>query len=115
MCLATKCLLSAAVVANMHLTWQASLHAKPTERGRGGGGAADDGKGKGEGLDGRQGSADSGQLSLSLTRAIRASGRDVVKHYCTQSVDRAGKSGINLVEVEENPSSFSEFQFHEKC
>lgn len=51
-------------------------------------------RGGGRGVDGRQGSADSGQLSLSLTRAIRASGRDVVKHYCTQSVDRPGKSAL---------------------
>lgn len=63
---------------------------KPTEWERSGWGAADDGRG----LDGRQGSADSGQLSLSLTRAIRASSRDVVKHYCTQSVDRPGKSAF---------------------
>lgn len=63
---------------------------KPTEWEGSGWGAADDGRG----LDGRQGSADSGQLSLSLTRAIRASSRDVVKHYCTQSVDRPGKSAF---------------------
>lgn len=63
---------------------------RPTEWERSGWGAADDGRG----LDGRQGSADSGQLSLSLTRAIRASSRDVVKHYCTQSVDRPGKSAF---------------------